>query len=115
MIFLVSKNSNTIYRFSSIIINFFLKFVETDYKNHYNLICFFLGNSAQFKAERNKNDSNDAIPQEFEPLLTQRVPLCPILRNPFLLTDPKNCLQTPAAPKYTTFEVAARSFLVKPF
>ena len=43
--------------------------------------------------------------QGFDPLLTHRVPLCTILRHPFLVTDPKNFLKAPSAPVYTNFEV----------
>ena len=39
--------------------------------------------------------------QEFDPLPTQRVPLCTILRYPFLVTDPKIFLKEPI---YTYFK-----------
>ena len=45
--------------------------------------------------------------QGFDPLPTQRVPLCTILRYPFLLTDPKSFLKAPLAPIYTNFERGA--------
>ena len=48
-------------------------------------------------------------PQGFDPLPTQRVPLCTILRYPYLLTDPKNFLKAPLAPIYTNFEGGARA------
>ena len=44
------------------------------------------------------------LPQEFDPLPTQRVPLCTILRYPYLVTDPKHFLKAPLAPIYTYFE-----------
>ena len=46
----------------------------------------------------------DASPQGFDPLPTQRVPLCAILRYPYLLTDHTNVLRAPLAPVYTNFE-----------
>ena len=46
------------------------------------------------------------LPQGFDPLPTQRVPLCTILRYPNLVTDPKNFLK---APVYTYFEGGARA------
>ena len=42
------------------------------------------------------------------PPSTQRVPLCTILRNPYLVEDPKNFLKTPSAPIYSNFEGGAR-------
>ena len=45
-----------------------------------------------------------AFLQGFEPLPTQRVPLCTILRYPFLLTHPKIFLKAPLASIYTIFE-----------
>ena len=43
----------------------------------------------------------------FDPLPTQRVPLCTNLEYPFLDTDTKNFLKTPLAPIYTNFEEGA--------
>ena len=48
-------------------------------------------------------------PEGFDPLPTQRVPLCTILRYPFLVTDPKNFLRTPLAPIYFNFEWGTRA------
>ena len=42
-------------------------------------------------------------PQGFELLPTQRVPLCTILRYPFLMTNPKIFLKAHWAPIYTNF------------
>ena len=42
--------------------------------------------------------------QGFDPLPTQRVPLCTILRHPYLMTDHKTFLKVPLAPIYTNFE-----------
>ena len=42
--------------------------------------------------------------QEFEPLPTQRAPLCTTLRHPFLVTDPKNFFKALLAPIYTNFK-----------
>ena len=47
------------------------------------------------------------LPQGFEPLPTQRVPLCTISRYPFLARDPKIFLKAPLAPVYTNFEGGA--------
>ena len=56
-------------------------------------------------------------PQGFDPLPTQSVPLCKILRYPYLVTDLKSSQKSPLAPKYTNFEVGAGAentrFLVK--
>ena len=61
----------------------------------------------------------DPSPQGFDPLPTQRVPLCTILRYPYLVTDPKIFLKAPWAPIYTKFEGGARAektqFLAKFF
>ena len=46
---------------------------------------------------------------EFEPLPTQRVPLCLIFQYPFLAMDPKNFLKEPSAPIYTNFWGGARA------
>ena len=46
--------------------------------------------------------------QEIDPLPTQRVPLCTILRYPFLVTAPKIFLKAPLRPIYTNFEGRAR-------
>ena len=43
-------------------------------------------------------------PQGFNPVPT----LCTILRFSFLVTDPKNFLQTPSVSKYTNFEGGGR-------
>ena len=43
-------------------------------------------------------------PQGFDPLPTQRVPICTILRYPFLVMDLKNFLKAPLASMYTNFE-----------
>ena len=56
--------------------------------------------------------------QGFDPLPTQRVPLCTILRYPYLVTNRKIFLKAPLAPIYTNFEGGARAkkqrvFLVK--
>ena len=40
---------------------------------------------------------------------TQRVPLCPFLKYPFLATDPKTCLKDPSAQIYTNFEGSVRA------
>ena len=47
--------------------------------------------------------------QGFDPLPTQRVPLCTILRYPFWETDPKIFLKAPLAPIYTNFQGGARA------
>ena len=47
--------------------------------------------------------------QAFDPLPTQRVPLCATLRYPFLVTDPKILLKAASAPIYTNFEKGARA------
>ena len=56
-------------------------------------------------------------PQGFDPLPTQRVPLCTILRYPFLVTDTETFIKAPMAPIYTNFEGEARQkkpdYLVK--
>ena len=61
----------------------------------------------------------DAPLQAFDPQPTQMVPLCTILRYPFLGTDPKFFLQASSAPIYTNFEgevrAKKRAFLVKIF
>ena len=44
------------------------------------------------------------LPQRFDPLPTQRVPLWYFLRNPFLVTDPKIFLEAPSGPIYNNFE-----------
>ena len=58
-------------------------------------------------------------PQGFDPLPTQRAPLCTILRYSNLVTDPKNFLKVPLAPIYTYFEreraPKKRNFFVKIF
>ena len=58
-------------------------------------------------------------PQGFEPLPTQSVPLCTILRYHFLATDPKNSLNAASAPIYSKLEDGARAkkrnFLVNIF
>ena len=46
-------------------------------------------------------------PQEFDPLPTQRLPLCGILRYSFLVTHPKTFLKAPSVPRYTNFEWGA--------
>ena len=47
----------------------------------------------------------DALsPQGFDPLPTQRVPLCTVLRYPFLVADPKTFLKAP-----TSFEGGVRA------
>ena len=51
----------------------------------------------------------EASPQGFDPLPTQKVPLCTVLRYPFLTTDPKIFLRAPLAPKSTNFERGARA------
>ena len=47
-------------------------------------------------------------PEGFDTVPTQRVPLCTILRNPFLVTGPKNVLKVPLSRIYTYFEGGAR-------
>ena len=56
-------------------------------------------------------------PQGFNPLPTQMVPLCIILRYPYLVMDPKIFLKAPLAPLYTNFEGGAEKvrFFVKYF
>ena len=58
-------------------------------------------------------------PQGFDPLPTQRVPLCTILKYPYLVTEPKIFLKAPLTPICTNFEGEARAekrvFLVKIF
>ena len=46
----------------------------------------------------------DVPSQGFDPLPTQSVPLCTILRYPFFVTNPKNFFKAPRAPIYTNFE-----------
>ena len=59
--------------------------------------------------------------QEFEPLPTQRAPLCTTLRHPFLVTDPKIFFKALLAPIYTNFKGRGggapkkRNFLVEIF
>ena len=48
-------------------------------------------------------------PSGIRPLTTQRVPLCTILRQQCLVTDPKNFLRAPSAPIYSNFERGARA------
>ena len=48
-------------------------------------------------------------PQGFDPLPTQRVPLCTILRYPYLVTDPKKFLKAPLAQIHTIFWGGARA------
>ena len=43
-------------------------------------------------------------PQGFDPLPTQRLPLCTIFRYPYLVMDPKFFLKAPSAQIYTNFE-----------
>ena len=47
--------------------------------------------------------------QGFDPLPTQRVPLCTILRYPFLVMDPKIFLKAPLEALYTNFEEGVRA------
>ena len=60
-------------------------------------------------------------PQGFDPLPTQRVPLCTMLRYPYSVTDPKKFLKAPSATIYTKFEGGGggapkkRDFFVKIF
>ena len=50
-------------------------------------------------------------PQGFDPLPTQRVPRCTILRSRthFRRTDPKTFIKAPLAPKYNNFAKVARA------
>ena len=51
----------------------------------------------------------DTPSQIFNPLPTQKFPLCTILRYPYLVTDPKIFLKAPWTPIYTNFEGRARA------
>ena len=51
----------------------------------------------------------DALFEGFDPLPTQRVSLCTILRYPYLVTDLKIFLKVLSAPIYTDFERGARA------
>ena len=59
-----------------------------------------------FKEKTHKLQQGRIPPQEFDPLPTQRVPLCTILRYPVLVIDPKKFLK---APIYTNFEGGSRA------
>ena len=54
-------------------------------------------------------------PQRFDPLPTQRVSFCTILRYQFLVTDPLNFLKAPPAPIYTNFKREARAEKTRSF
>ena len=47
--------------------------------------------------------------QGFDPLPTQRAPLCTILRSPYLAMDPKKFLKAPSMPIYANFEKGVRA------
>ena len=47
--------------------------------------------------------------QGFDPLPFQRVPLCTILKSPFLAMDSKNFLKAPSVPIYANFEKGVRA------
>ena len=46
------------------------------------------------------------LPHGFDPLPTQRVPLCTILKFPFLVTHSKNFLKAPLVPIYINLKSA---------
>ena len=56
------------------------------------------------KKKRSGKLNNSTHLQEFDTLITQRVPLCTILRYPLRLTYSKNFLQASSAPTFANFE-----------
>ena len=51
----------------------------------------------------------NTFPKGFDPLPTQRVPLCIILRYPLWMNDLKIFLKAPLAPLYTSFDGGERA------
>ena len=51
----------------------------------------------------------DALLHGFDPLPTQRIPHCTILKYSILVTDPKKFQKAPLAPIYNNFKRGARA------